>query len=525
MTLKLKHHKNKFFILILFFFSIIINQYYGNLGAFPMDSFHFFDSGFRVLNGEAPFTDYWLVKGPLLDCIQALFFYLFGTNFQAYVLHASLINSLITIATFFVLKEFELKTTYCFIYSLLLSILAYPSSGTPFIDHHSAFFSLLAIYCLLLGIKNDKKIYLILIPILLIFAFLSKQVPAAYVAISIIIILLFQFIKTKEISNLLYFSISFFSFSLITLLIGKFLGIKFYYFLDQYIFYPQTIGSTRFENLSLSFDILERFIFIIISILPLALINLRNFFKKKDKEKNNQFYIFLIMFFYTISLILHQLLTKNQIFIFFLIPILLAFSHISLEKSKIKNKKIITFVLIFLCIFATYKYHLRYNEGRKFHELQNVNFELAVQGSKISKNLKGLNWITPQFKNNPEEEINIINNISHILKKDKRNKMLITNYPFFSVILDENFFSPSRVYTGDGTTHPIKNNKYAKTYKIFIDNLIKKNNIEVIYVTNVVDDNINLKYLNFDYIDSYKNCFKKISIIEELVMYNLKSCN
>ena len=525
MILKLKQHENKFFILILFFFSIIINQYYGNLGVFPMDSFHFFDSGYRVLNGEIPFTDYWLVKGPLLDYMQALFFYLFGTNWQAYVLHASLINSLITITTFLVLKNFDLKTMYCFIYSLLLSILAYPSSGTPFIDHHSAFFSLIAIYCLLLGIKNDKKIYLILIPIFLIFAFLSKQVPAAYVAISITIILLFNFIKTKEISNILYFSVSFLSSSLIVLLIGKLFGIEFYSFLDQYVFYPQSIGSTRFENLNLSFDILERFIFIIISILPLTFISINNFFKTKNKENNNQFYVFLGMFFYTISLIFHQLLTKNQTFIFFLIPILFAFSHISLEKNYIKYKKIIYFASIFLCIFATYKYHLRYNEGRKFHELKNVNFELAIQGSQINKNLKGLKWITPQFKNNPEEEINIINKISYILEKDKRNKMLITNYPFFSAILNENFFSPSRVYTGDGTTHPIKDNKYVKTYKILIDNLIKKNNIEVIYVTNVVDDNIDLKYLNFNYIDSYKNCFKKISIIKELVMYNLKNCN
>ena len=103
--------------------------------------------------------------------------------------------------------------------------------------------------------------------------------------------------------------------------------------------------------------------------------------------------------------------------------------------------------------------------------------------------------------------------------------MLITNYPFFSVILNENLFAPSRLYTGDGTTHPIKNNKYVKTYKALIDNLIKKNNIEVIYVTNIIDDNINFKYLNFHYIDSYQNCFEKISIIEELVMYNLKNCN
>ena len=70
-------------------FSVIINQYYGNKGIFPIDSFHFFDSGYRILNGEVPFLDYWVVKGPLLDYLQAGFFYIFGENWQAYVFHAS----------------------------------------------------------------------------------------------------------------------------------------------------------------------------------------------------------------------------------------------------------------------------------------------------------------------------------------------------------------------------------------------------------------------------------------------------
>ena len=109
MISKFLSHKNKIFILFLFFFSIIVNQHYGNRGAFPIDSFHFFDSGYRVLNGDVPFIDYWLVKGSLLDYMQALFFYIFGVNWQSYVLHASLFNALITISTFFVLKILNLK--------------------------------------------------------------------------------------------------------------------------------------------------------------------------------------------------------------------------------------------------------------------------------------------------------------------------------------------------------------------------------------------------------------------------------
>ena len=73
MISKFFSHKDKIFIFLLFLFSVLFNQYYGNKGIFPMDSTHFFDSGFRILKGDVPFVDYWLVKGPLLDYIQAFF--------------------------------------------------------------------------------------------------------------------------------------------------------------------------------------------------------------------------------------------------------------------------------------------------------------------------------------------------------------------------------------------------------------------------------------------------------------------
>ena len=74
MFLKLLLNKNKLYILFLFLFSIIINQYYGNRGAFPIDSFLHFDNGYRILNGENPFSDFWTVSGPTVDYIQAIFF-------------------------------------------------------------------------------------------------------------------------------------------------------------------------------------------------------------------------------------------------------------------------------------------------------------------------------------------------------------------------------------------------------------------------------------------------------------------
>jgi hypothetical protein len=521
MISKFLYHKNKIYILFLFFFSIIINQYYGNRGAFPLDSFHFFDSGYRIQNGDVPFIDYWLVKGVLLDYIQAIFFYIFGLNWQSYVLHASSINALITISTFLVLKNFKLQTEYCFFYSLLLSILAYPSSGTPFIDHHSAFLSLLGIYSLLLAISNKRRIYWFLIPILLGFAFLSKQVPATYVILSVIFILFLYALTNRKFDCIKYSFISSFFFIFFILSFGKFQGIALSSFLDQYIFYPQTIGSERFKNLSLTFNnTVENFTLIYLTIVPLFYENFKKIFYEKNYAKHENFYIFLTLVFLTFSLVLHQLLTKNQIFIFFLIPILTAFSHISLNQSKLKFKKSICSVIILICLFATFKYHLRYNENRKFHELKNINFQLAIDAKKIHKKLSGLNWITPKFKDNPEKEINLINQIFSILKKDTRKKMVITNYPFFSVIFEEDLHAPSRVYTGDGTTHPLKDSDFTLNYKKMMDNLILKNNISVIYVIDKTDENV-----IFHYLDLYQHCYEKISLHSQLESYELKNCN
>ena len=132
----------------------------------------------------------------------------------------------------------------------------------------------------------------------------------------------------------------------------------------------------------------------------------------------------------------------------------------------------------------------------------------------------GLKWITPQYSDNPQEEINFINSTTFILRKDKSKKMLITNYPFFSTILGYSIFSPSRVYTGDGTTHPLKNNKYSKVYEKLMKDIISKNDIKVIYVISGKDDNI-----NFHYINMYKHCYNEINLNARLRKYDLTNCS
>ncbi len=95
--------------------------------------------------------------------------------------------------------------------------------------------------------------------------------------------------------------------------------------------------------------------------------------------------------------------------------------------------------------------------------------------------------------------------------------MLITNYSFFSVILNEKLFSPSMIYTDDGTTYPLKNSKHSQNYKNLIIEVIKKNNVEVIYIIDPLN-----KASIYDYLD--QNCFKENLIFEKLNSYEIKSC-
>ena len=103
-----KSNKNETLIYgtILFFFSTIYNQHFGNIGIFPIDSFAIFNSGYDINNGYLPFKDYWTITGPFIDLTQSFLFKIFGLSWFTYVLHGSLFNFLISITTFLVLKKF-----------------------------------------------------------------------------------------------------------------------------------------------------------------------------------------------------------------------------------------------------------------------------------------------------------------------------------------------------------------------------------------------------------------------------------
>lgn len=86
-----------FSIFTIFLFSFFFNYYYANLGVSPMDTFAFFDTAYNITIGRHPFKDIWVTTGPVVDYIQAIFFQIFGLNWLSYIIHGSLINSVVTI--------------------------------------------------------------------------------------------------------------------------------------------------------------------------------------------------------------------------------------------------------------------------------------------------------------------------------------------------------------------------------------------------------------------------------------------
>ena len=112
------------------------------------------------------------------------------------------------------------------------------------------------------------------------------------------------------------------------------------------------------------------------------------------------------------------MLTSNQIYIFFLIPLLTAFVHIFFVPIFSKNK-VLLYLTIIVCISSVVKYHYRFNEERKFNELQNVDLKKSINAEILHSSLSGLKWITMNFPDKPEDEINALKKSMDIIKNDK----------------------------------------------------------------------------------------------------------
>ena len=501
-------------IVFLGLFAFFVNYYYGFLGLMPMDNTVLYNGGYKVLNGYVPFTDYWLVTGPLLDYLNAFIFLIINVSWKSFIIHSSIVNLILAITSYFVLLVLNLKKIYALIYSLFISLLFYPVVGTPFVDHHATFFLILAFYFFILAINKDKTIYFLFIPLLFCLSFLSKQTPAVYGLIMILpLILVYCFYKKDEfkiIVNYCFFG----SLISIALLVIFFIlaDISFENFYKQYIVFAKSIGGYRFANYNLNFiDVLEKYKFINF-FLFILIISLFNLYKNKEKNIKSIFNI-LISISLGLVLIFHQYYTLNQNYIFFIIPFLCAIFHSINENVFTKNYILVICVII--CVFSVTKYHLRFNDSRKFNELEKVNLSKAVDGGQLSNQLNGLKWITYRYPNNPNEEINKLLKVKNILSSNESKKIIITDYQFLAPILNVHDNSPNQ-WHHPSVSFPLKGNQYFKDYKDFFVKSLKDNEIDFIFET--VEKNKTITELILD-----KECYSKSKMSDILVRIEINN--
>ena len=101
--------------------AFFVNYHYGHQGLMPLDDLQNFNSGFRVLNGDFPFRDYYSITGPILDIWQSNLYDLFGVSWKSFILHASILNCVYAISIFIFLNSvrMSLRTLVTFLVSPL----------------------------------------------------------------------------------------------------------------------------------------------------------------------------------------------------------------------------------------------------------------------------------------------------------------------------------------------------------------------------------------------------------------------
>jgi len=219
-------------------------------------------------------------------------------------------------------------------------------------------------------------------------------------------------------------------------------------------------------------------------------------------------------------MIIHQILTKNQNFIFFLIPLNVGLILYLNNQINLKNKKIINVFFILFCIAITLKYNERFNDKRKFHDLQNVKFEDAIDASDIDRSLSPLKWITTSYKN-PNNEVEIIKKLVQFIESSDQNILLITNHNFIDSISNKKVFSVVKNF--DPVTVPTISNNYDESFKkYFVNQLIKKEINEILIFLPLVKNLGDIEKSLSRYLDSF--CQEKELLNNSIILIKIKPC-
>ncbi len=173
----------------LFVLGVAVNLYFARTGYMPLDQSIVFDGAWRLMNGQVPFRDFAAPNALVPSLLQVPFFKVWGPTWFAYCLHASIVNGLFAIVTYAALRMCAATRVEAVLFAALSTFYFYPPNGTPFMDQHAFFFSVLMMLAAMAGTvattPRREFIAWALVPMLFALAYLSKQVPTAFAAVCV----------------------------------------------------------------------------------------------------------------------------------------------------------------------------------------------------------------------------------------------------------------------------------------------------------------------------------------------------
>lgn len=272
----------------------------GFLGLMPLDQSILFEAGGRIGSGEVPFDDFYFPYGLLPALMQALFFEVFGVSWVVYVTHAAFINGIFAVIFLDCLRILlpQASAKKKMLGTLLAAWAFYPMMGTPFLENHSLFFSLVAWWVCLTAFHKKKFFLLLFIFPLMALGFYSKPLPVLFWIFPVLMECWFQKKNWKQwIQWMMYGGVAG-----ILVLILPALVFPFDSFFHYSFVLPFQLGKTRVsgDSANNSIEKLNQCKLLLLCLVPLFfLIRLR--WKSSLAEKENIFRVILIVIITTVS--------------------------------------------------------------------------------------------------------------------------------------------------------------------------------------------------------------------------------
>ena len=419
--------------------------YYGRIGYMPLDQSIVFDGAWRILSGQIPFRDFTAPNAFTPILIQAGFFKLFAVNWFVFCLHAALFNGLFCVLVFFLLRRFGGGLFLSFFYAILSAVVFYPPFGVPFQDQHAFFFTFLFIFLCCYGITATnlftKQVMFFFIPIVFTVAFFSKQIPTAFGAILVFVILvvferknlfaLFRALCAGSLAALLLLLIAYFT-----------LGLDFEQFKLFYFKLPAQTGDDRIikslSNLPHLLNYMwshghKKIYFPFIIVTAVFITTIISFFRNRKNASisfrhrimENFFLLVLAESLFAVS-IAFFLLTNNQIengaaYMF----VAFGFCHLFLEKIRGKHvgsahetrtkRPAVLFhigIVLLYCsgVFCAVNFDRQVNATRIVQDMKRDDEAPVMEYKEVPSSLSFLHWdVGPYYKGTPKDFTDVIN--------------------------------------------------------------------------------------------------------------------